>query len=89
MMISKVITRGILSAAKFFLPATNIIPMPKYYFSKIEKISHFKKVIDDEIKQEETHRQNITQYENKFKTAGWNITKDNTLVELSKKIGDY
>jgi len=50
MMISKVITRGILSAAKFFLPATNIIPMPKYYFSKIEKISHFKKVIDDEIK---------------------------------------
>jgi hypothetical protein len=50
MLISKIIARGILSAAKSFLPSATVVARPKYCFSKLENIKHFKKVLDEEIK---------------------------------------
>jgi hypothetical protein len=58
-MISRVITRGIISAVRLSLPTFSIMSTPHFNFGKIEKVTNYKNIIDAELKEEEAHPTNL------------------------------
>lgn len=88
-MISRIITRGILPAVRLCAPLSLCLTTPKFNFSKLEKVSKIRGIIDEELKAELENPNDLASYETEFKKGGWTITKENTLVELSKTVGAY
>lgn len=88
-MISRIITRGLLPAARLCLPATFATHVPRYTFGKIEKASKIRSIIEEEIKTESENLNDLSNYEKEFNKGGWTVNRENTLVELSKTVGAY
>ena len=85
-MISRILTRSLLPAARLCLPAALT---PKFHFGKVEKLSKFKTIIEDELKSETENLNDLSAYEKEFKKGGWSIARENTLAELSRTVGPY
>ncbi len=85
-MISRMITRVPVAALRLALPA---LARPLFLFSKVEKVTNYKQIIEKEIKAEEENLTDLATYESNFQAEGWTISKENTLVELHKKVGKY
>lgn len=88
-MISRILTRGVLPAARLCAPAALGFTTPKFSFGKLEKSSKIRSIIDEELKAESENLNDLSSYEKEFNSKGWSLSKDNTLVELSKDVGAY
>lgn len=88
-MISRIITRGILPTVRLCTATPFIMTTPKFNFGKVQKAGKFHNIIDEEIKTESENLNDLEAYEKEFKNGGWTVTKDNTLVEISKTAGAY
>ena len=88
-MISRIITRGILPTVRLCAATPFILATPKFNFGKLQKAGKFHAIIDEEIKTETENLNDLEAYEKEFKNAGWSVSKENTLVELSKTNGAY
>jgi hypothetical protein len=65
------------------------LAVPKFNFSKLEKVNKIRTIIDEELKAETENLNDLASYEKEFKNGGWTISKESTLVELSKTVGAY
>ncbi len=88
-MISKIITRGILPTIRLCVRTPLAMATPKFSFGKVQKAGKFHSIIDEEIKTETENLNDLEAYEKEFKNGGWTITKENTLIELSRTTGAY
>lgn len=88
-MISRILTRGVLPAIRLCAPVSLCFATPKYSFGKLEKSTKIRSIIEQEIKAETENLNDLSSYEKEFKNKGWTISKDSTLVELSKEVGAY
>ncbi len=89
-MIAKTIVRRLVSL-KILTPTISLLSIPKYNFArKVEKAPvTFTSILEGEIKAQESNLTDVTEFQNEFKTQGWSIKKENTLVELSRTNGKY
>jgi hypothetical protein len=88
-MISRIITRGILPTIRLCASTPFTLATPKFSFGKVQKAGKFHSVIDEEIKTESENLNDLEAYEKEFKNGGWTVSKESTLIELSRTSGAY
>lgn len=88
-MISRIVIKGIASAARLCIPSASLLRTPAFNFARVTKVSSHKKTVETEIKAEEENLTDLTSYQEDFKKEGWSVSQEGTLVELAKKVGNY
>jgi hypothetical protein len=87
-MIFAIARRGFPLARKF-LHNKGATHTSRAFFSRVDKFNEFRSTLELEIEEENANKVDLSPFEADFKAQGWKLKKEDTLIELWKRVDDH